>query len=41
MTAGVVSNANRVQPADSKGQNYIPMIQVDVPINHGNPAARW
>ena len=36
VTAGVVSNANRVQPADSKGQNYIPMIQVDVPINHGN-----
>ena len=36
MTAGVVSNANRVQPADAKGQNYIPMIQVDVPINHGN-----
>ena len=35
VTAGVVSNANRVQPADSKGQNYIPMIQVDVPINHG------
>ena len=36
VTAGVVSNVNRVQPADSKGQNYIPMIQVDVPINHGN-----
>ena len=36
VTAGVVSNANRVQPADAKGQNYIPMIQVDVPINHGN-----
>ena len=36
VTAGVVSNVNRVQPADTKGQNYIPMIQVDVPINHGN-----
>lgn len=36
VTSGVVSNANRVQPADSTGQNYIPMIQVDVPINHGN-----
>ena len=36
VTSGVVSNANRVQPADSKGQNYIPMIQVDAPINHGN-----
>lgn len=36
VTAGVVSNVNRVQPADAKGQNYIPMIQVDVPINHGN-----
>lgn len=36
VTSGVVSNANRVQPADSKGQNYIPMIQADVPINHGN-----
>ena len=36
VTSGVVSNANRVQPADAKGQNYIPMIQADVPINHGN-----
>ena len=36
VTSGVVSNANRVQPADAKGQNYIPMIQVDAPINHGN-----
>ena len=36
VTSGVVSNANRVQPADSTGQNYIPMIQVDAPINHGN-----
>ena len=24
VTAGVVSNVNRVQPADTKGQNYIP-----------------
>lgn len=36
VTSGVVSNANRVQPADTKGQNYIPMVQVDAPINHGN-----
>ena len=36
VTSGVVSNANRVQPADTMGQNYIPMIQVDAPINHGN-----
>lgn len=36
VTSGVVSNANRVQPADTTGQNYIPMIQVDAPINHGN-----
>lgn len=36
VTSGVVSNANRVQPADAKGQNYIPMVQVDAPINHGN-----
>ena len=36
VTSGVVSNANRVQPADTKGQNYIPMVQIDVPINHGN-----
>ena len=31
-----MSNANRVQPADEKGQNYIPMVQTDAPINHGN-----
>lgn len=36
VTSGVVSNANRVQPADEKGQNYIPMVQTDAPINHGN-----
>ena len=36
VTVGVVASASRVSPADNKKTAYIPMIQSDAEINHGN-----
>ncbi|MDO4884220.1 MAG: trypsin-like peptidase domain-containing protein [Rothia sp. (in: high G+C Gram-positive bacteria)] len=36
VTVGVVASASRVMPADNKKTAYIPMIQSDAEINHGN-----